>query len=59
MDGTKVCPRCRGEVVVNVIREEKPDRTYTSYATGVCRGCGATFDEAEVLKLEGTGPVGG
>ena len=59
MDGTKVCPHCGGVVIVDVVKEEKAPGTFTSYATGRCRGCGATFDEAELLKLEGTGPVGG
>jgi hypothetical protein len=71
MDGTKVCPRCRGEVVVDVVKkevkqevkqgvnQEKAGQTFTSYATGRCRNCGATFDEGELLRLEGTGPVGG
>ncbi len=59
MDATKICSRCRGTVDVDIVRQEKPDRTFVSYATGTCRACGATFNEAELLTLEGPGPVGG
>jgi hypothetical protein len=46
-------------VDVQIVREEKADKTFVSYATGTCRTCGATYGEAELLKLEGPGPVGG
>jgi hypothetical protein len=46
-------------VEVQIVREEKADKTFVSFATGTCSSCGATYDEAELLKLEGPGPVGG
>jgi hypothetical protein len=58
MEPTKVCSRCGGAVDVEVVREQRPNGTYTSYVVGACRSCGATFHEAEVLKLAGPGPVG-
>jgi hypothetical protein len=59
MEPTKVCSRCGGEVVVDVVRERKGNNTFTSFVVGTCQSCGATFNEAEVLKLAGPGPVGG
>jgi hypothetical protein len=59
MEPTKVCARCGGAVDVEVVRERKPDNTFNSFAVGTCRSCGATYTEAEVLKLAGPGPVGG
>jgi rRNA maturation endonuclease Nob1 len=59
MEPTKVCSRCGGQVNVDVVREKKPNGTFTSYAVGTCQSCGATFTEAEVMKLPGPGPVGG
>jgi hypothetical protein len=51
----KVCSRCGGVVELEVMRQEKGGTAIV----GTCRGCGARYDEAEVLKLKGPGPVGG
>lgn len=51
----KICPRCGGAVELEVVRHEKGGTS----VIGTCRGCGASFDEAAVLKLEGPPPVGG
>ena len=59
MTNTKTCARCGGDVDVAVSRHQRPDGTYVSYAEGVCRSCGARYDEAALLTLKGPGPVGG
>jgi hypothetical protein len=59
MQDSKVCGRCRGVVDVVITRKERPDGTFISYAEGLCRSCGHRYDEADLLKLEGPGPVGG
>lgn len=51
----KVCSRCGGVVEIEVVRHDKGGTS----VIGTCRGCGASFDEAEVFKLAGPGPVGG
>jgi uncharacterized Zn finger protein len=51
----KVCSRCGGAVELEVVRHEKGGTS----VVGTCRSCGATYDEAAVLKLAGPGPVGG
>ncbi len=56
---TKVCSNCRGTVHVHVQKEDHPDGTHTTYVIGKCGACGKEFTEAEVLALEGPGPVAG
>jgi hypothetical protein len=51
----KRCSRCGGLVNVETIRHEKGGTS----VIGTCRGCGATFDEGDVLKLTTPAPVGG
>jgi hypothetical protein len=52
---SKVSSRCDGVVQLEVIRHEKGGAS----VVGTCQQCGATYDEAAVLKLKGPGPVGG
>jgi hypothetical protein len=59
MQDCKVCSRCGGVVDVTITRQERDDGTFVSYAEGLCRSCGCRFEEGELLKLEGTGPIGG
>jgi Fe-S cluster biogenesis protein NfuA len=55
----KTCARCGGTVEVAIVEHQRPDGTVTTSAEGRCQGCGLTFDEEALLKLEGPGPVGG
>jgi len=55
----KVCPQCGGVVHGDIIRRQRQDGTFLSYAEGVCQSCRHRFGEAEFLTLEGPGPVGG
>jgi ribosomal protein L40E len=59
MPEAKICSRCGGAVDVSIAQHRRPDRTFVSYAEGVCRSCGATYEESELLALKGPGPVGG
>lgn len=56
MDATKTCSQCGAIVEITVERDAKGGTS----AVGRCRGCGARYDELELLKLGGgPGPVGG
>jgi hypothetical protein len=55
----KICSQCGGAVHGGITRRQRDDGTFVSYAEGVCQSCGRQFDEAELLTLEGPGPVGG